>query len=472
MMTLRSLTLVAALALCSGTLGVAASAQTPASTPAKEPPPAPGPSRPFQLAPRTHYVLPNGTQVNLLQFGTVPKVSIEIDEAAGRVNEDTQHIDLSAITAELMGEGTTKHSGEDLARQAGDMGSSLSIQGGVYQSTFSIDVLSGSAAKAISLLSEVIEQPAFPAKDLERLRADHLRSRATSLANPGFLARQAFAQVMYGDQAYGRLLPTEAMLKRFTLADVRSFYAANYGAQRTTVYVVGRFDEKAVRAAIDESFSDWTRGPAPQMPVQTAASGAHFAFVDQSGAAQSNVIYGIAVPDVASPDATQLTVMNSLLGGSFGSRITSNIREQKGYTYSPRSSLSQGYETNVWTENAAITTVSTGSAIQEIVKEIKRLQDSPPTAVELGGIQRYEDGVFVLRNSSRQGILANLSFVDFHHLSDDYLTSYMQRVDAVTPDQVRAMAKKYLNTDAMSLAVVGDPTIVKPQLTGFVAATK
>ena len=245
------------------------------------------------------------------------------------------------------------------------------------------------------------------------------------------------------------------------------------GSQRTAIYVVGRFDEKAVRAAIDESFSGWTRGPAPQMPVQTAASGAHFAFVDQPGAAQSNVIYGIAVPDVASPDATQLTVMNSLLGGSFGSRITSNIREQKGYTYSPRSSLSQGYETNVWTENAAITTVSTGPAIQEIVKEIKRLQDAPPTAAELGGIQRYEDGVFVLRNSSRGGILNNLSFVDFHHLSDDYLTGYVQRVDAVTPDQVQAMAKKYLNTDAMSLVVVGDPTIVKPQpLSGFAAAAK
>ncbi len=470
-MILRSLILVATLAHCSGFV-VAVSAQTPANTPAKEQPPAPAPARPFQLAPRTHYVLPNGMQVNLLQYGTVPKVSIEIDEAAGKVNEDPQHIDLSAIMAELMAEGTTKHTGEELARQAGDMGSSLSIQGGVYQSTFSIDVLSASAAEAISLLAEVIEQPAFPDKDLERLRADHLRSRATSLANPGFLSRQAFAQVMYGDQAYGRLLPTETMLKSYTLDDIRSFYAANYGSQRTAIYVVGRFDEKAVRVAIDKSFRGWTRGPAPQMPVQTAASGVHFAFVDQPGAAQSNVIYGIAVPDVTSPDATQLAVMNSLLGGSFGSRITSNIREQKGYTYSPRSSLSQGYGTNVWAENAAITTVSTGPAIQEIVKEIKRLQDAPPTAAELGGIQRYEDGVFVLRNSSRGGILANLSFVDFHRLSDDYLTGYVQRVDAITPEQVQDMAKKYLNTDAMALVVVGDPAIVKPQLSGFAAGAK
>jgi len=352
------------------------------------------------------------------------------------------------------------------------MGSSLSIQGDEYQSSFSMDVLSGSAAEAVSLLADVIEHPAFPAKDLERLRADHLRSRATSLANPGFLARQRFAEVMYGDQAYGRLLPTEAMLKSYTLDDVRGFYTANYGAQRTSIYVVGRFDDKAVRAAIDKSFGGWPRGPAAQSPVQTAGSGPKFAFVDQPGAAQSNVIFGIAVADVTSPDTTQLQVMNSLLGGSFGSRITSNIREQKGYTYSPRSGLSQGYGTNVWAENAAITTASTGPAIDEIVKEIKRLQDAPPTAAELGGIQRYEDGVFVLRNSSRQGILNNLSFVDFHHLSDDYLTGYVQRVDAVTPEQVQAMAKKYLDTAKMSLVVVGDPAIVKPQLSAYSGAAK
>jgi predicted Zn-dependent peptidase len=277
---------------------------------------------------------------------------------------------------------------------------------------------------------------------------------------------------MYGDQAYGRLLPSEEMLKGYTLNEAQQFYSANYGAQRSTIYIVGRFDEEAVREALTRHFGSWTQGSAAQPPVQKAASGAHFAFVDQPGAAQSNVIFGIPVADVRSPDTTQLQVMNSLLGGSFGSRITSNIREQKGYTYSPFSSLSQGYETNIWAERAAITTASTGPAIQEIIKEIKRLQDTPPTAVELANIQHYEDGVFLLRNSSRQGILGNLNFVDFHKLGDDYLTGYVKRIDAVTPEQVQDMAKKYLNTEAMTLVVVGDPAVAKPQLSSFDSSTK
>lgn len=438
----------------------------------KQAPPAPAPARPFQLAQRTHYTLPNALQVNLLEFGTVPKVSIEVQVDAGKAYEDDKHTDLSTITAELMGEGTTSLNGEAIARKAGDMGSTLSISGGTYQTNFSMDVLSQNAADAIGLLSDVLEHPVFPEKELERLRADHLRSRATSLANPGFLSQKKFAEIMYGNQAYGRMLPTEEMLKGYTLKEVQQFYSANYGAQRSTIYIVGRFDEKAVREAITKHFGSWAQGSAVQLPVQKAAEGAHFTFVDQPGAAQSNVIFGIPVADVRSPDATQLQVMNSLLGGSFGSRITSNIREQKGYTYSPFSSLSQGYETNIWAERAAITTASTGPAIQEIIKEIKRLQDTPPTTVELANIQRYEDGVFLLRNSSRQGILNNLSFVDFHKLGDDYLTGYVKRIDGVTPEQVQAMAKKYLATDSMTLVVVGDPAVAKPQLSQFAAGSK
>src|SRR5579863_4930587 len=128
------------LLICDACLGGFAVAQSPV----KQPPPEPAPARPFHLAARTHYVMPNGMQVNLLQFGSVPKVSIEIDVSAGRVNEEPKQIDISAITAELMGQGTLTQSGDELALSAGDMGASLSIASSIYQSKFSLDVLSES----------------------------------------------------------------------------------------------------------------------------------------------------------------------------------------------------------------------------------------------------------------------------------------------------------------------------------------
>jgi len=454
------------LLICDACLGGFAVAQSPA----KQSPPEPAPARPFHLAARTHYVLQNGLHVNLLRFGSVPKVSIEIDESAGRVNEEPKQIDISAITAELMGQGTLTQSGDELALSAGDMGASISIASGIYQSKFSLDVLSESATKAIALLADVLRNPSFPATDFERLRTDHLRTCETSLADPGFLAGKKFAEVMFGDQAAGRILPTPEMLKSYSLEDVRRYYKQNYGAQRTTIYVVGNFDERKVREAVDEEFGGWLRGPAPDMPVQTVTRGQHFAFVDETGATQSNVIYGIAVPDISSPDATSIDVMNTLLGGSFGSRITANIREQHGYSYSPRSTLSQGYGSNIWSESAAITTSSTGPALKEITKEILRLQETPPSATEVRDIEQYKNGVFILGNSSREGVLDNLNFVDFHHLGDDYLTGYVSRVLEVTPQQIQDVARKYLNTGAMTLVVVGDRAIAMSQLSSFVSS--
>jgi zinc protease len=455
------------LCICVACLGGFAVAQSPI----KEPPPEPAQARPFHLAARTHYALPNGMQVNLLRFGSVPKVSIEIDVSAGRVNEDPKQVDISAITAELMGQGTLTRSGDELALAAGDMGASLSIASGSYQSKFSLDVLSASAAGAISLLADVLRNPSFPAKEFERLGTDHLRTCETSLADPGFLARKKFAEIMYGDQADGRVLPTPEALKSYTLEDVRRYYKQNYGAQRTTIYVVGSFDERKIRKAVDDEFGSWLKGQAPDMPVETVSRGQHFAFIDQTGATQSNVIYGIAVPDIGSPDSTSLDVMDTLLGGSFGSRITANIREQHGYSYSPRSTLSQGYGSNIWSESAAITTPATGPAIQEISKEILKLQSNQPSATEVRDIEQYKNGVFILDNSSREGVLGDLSFVDFHHLGDDYLTGYVSRVQAVTPQQIQYAARKYLSIGAMTLVVVGDRSIALPQVSGFVPRT-
>ena len=147
---------------------------------------------------------------------------------------------------------------------------------------------------------------------------------------------------------------------------------------------------------------------------------------------------GLRVPDPSSPAWIALEVTDSLLGGSFGSRITSNIREQKGYTYSPFSTVNANIKTAHWVETADVTTDVTGPALQEIVGEITRLGKEAPPAAELQGIQKNLAGTFVVQNASRAGVIGQLAFVDRHGLGDDYLAKYVERVNAVTPEQVRA----------------------------------
>ena len=161
---------------------------------------------------------------------------------------------------------------------------------------------------------------------------------------------------------------------------------------------------------------------------------------------------------------------NTLLGGFFSSRITTNIREDKGYTYSPYSQITAHRGDAYWAENADVSTDVTAPALKEILFEIDRLRSAPPSKEELEGVQSYIAGVFVLQNSSRAGIINRLEFLERHGLPDDYLRRYVERVHAVTPEEVQAMARKYIRDEA-TIVVVGDRKKIEKDLAPFGAPT-
>jgi predicted Zn-dependent peptidase len=178
--------------------------------------------------------------------------------------------------------------------------------------------------------------------------------------------------------------------------------------------------------------------------------------IERPGAPQTTILLGLPVIAPSNPDYIALRVANALLAGSFGSRITSNIRENKGYTYSPSGVLQPGVGTAVWYELADVTSEHTAAALKEIHKEIERLQNEPPSAQELLGIQNYVAGVFALQNSSPSGIIGQLHFQDLHGLPADYLTTYVKKVYAVTPEKVQQLVKSQIKADQMTLVMVGD----------------
>jgi predicted Zn-dependent peptidase len=278
------------------------------------------------------------------------------------------------------------------------------------------------------------------------------------------MAAEKFSQITYPDHPYGRYFPTETMLAGYTLDQVRAFHDRNFGAARSYMYVVGRFDTAAVERAIRTSLGDWKAGTAATKPQVNAVTRRGIWLIDRPGAVQSTLHIGLPVSDAAHADYLALTVMNSLLGGSFGSRITSNIREQKGYTYSPGSAVTTRLGTATWVESADVTTNVTGASIKEILAEIERLRNEPPTQEELRGIQNFLAGTFVLRNSARSGIAAQLAFLDLYGLSEDYLRNYVQRVYALTPADIQRMARTYIDPAKLAIVVVGDRGLVTDQL--------
>jgi predicted Zn-dependent peptidase len=269
---------------------------------------------------------------------------------------------------------------------------------------------------------------------------------------------------MYGNHPFAHIYPSDSMLRGFTVARVRAFHARNYAAQRAHLYVSGVFDTREVRNAIIERFGPWASGePATENPPVIATK-QQIAVIDRDKSVQSAMIMGVAAPDPSKPDWVKMNVTDAILGGAFGSRITTNIREDKGYTYSPFSSITPRKGAAIWSETADVTTNVTGPALTEIFKEIDRLRTEAPPAKELDGIKNNMAGIFTIQNSNRGGLINQMEFVNLHGLSDDYVTNYVKNVLAVSPEDVRATAEKYIVPSKMSIAIVGDKKLVEAQL--------
>ncbi len=430
----------------------------------RETPPPGFAAKPFNVPVRETYTLKNGMKVSLVPYGTVPLVTVRAIATFGNLNETDKQVWLADLMAALMKEGAGKRTGPQLAEAAAGMGGQLNVSAGLDATTVSVNALGDFASDAVKLVAEVWQHPTFPASELERNRANLLRRVVVARSSPQALASEEYARLIYGEHPYARYYPSETQLKGYSLEDVRKFYAANAGARRTHLYIVGRFDP-SIRKAIAEAWQDWTEGPAVARNIPKVEAKRRFSLIDRPGAEQSTLRVGLPIAAQPShPDYLAMQVTDALLGGSFGSRITANIREQKGYTYSPFSQVQVHYHTALWTEQADVTTKVTAESLKEIFAEIERLRKEPPADEELQGIQNYLGGLYVLQNSSPGGIAAQFGFVDQQELTDAYIRTYVQKVHAVTRSDVQRMAEQYLNPAHMSIVVVGDKAKVEEGL--------
>jgi zinc protease len=430
----------------------------------KQTPPPGGTPKDFKLPSKNKKQLANGLGISMVTYGIVPKVDVQLIIKTGNIHEEANQVWLSDLTGLLLKEGTTSMNFKTLSRKVAGMGGEVNINTGMDNVTISGSVLSEYAPELVKVIADIVMNPAFPASEVDRLKADLRRQLTVQKSVPQSQATEKFFQITYKDHPYGRYFPTEEMINSFTLDMAKDFYQKNFGAKRSVIYVVGKFDEAAVTKTIEESFGKWTAGPEISYPPANPIQSSEIAMIDRKNAPQTTVIIGTPTLTPKDKDAVALQVTNSLLGGSFGSRITSNIRENKGYTYSPFSSIQNRKGVSVWYEQADVTSEHTGESLQEIAKEIKKLQTEAPSKDELEGIQKYMAGTFVLQNSSSSGIINQLNFLDLHNLDDNYLTDRVKNIYAVTPEKVSQMTKDYFKYENMTLVLVGDKKLLDKQI--------
>ena len=409
------------------------------------------------------YRLANGITVTLIPYEVVPKAVVYVGLPVGN-NADGQKVWISDMTAALMREGAGNLSGAQLAESFADMGGSLGSSVGNDRTNFQTTVLSERVPDAVSLLGTIVRQPTLPQEPLERIRQGFLRNIAVGQSQANGQLQVAYAATLYEGHPYANVYPKPEVVNAFTLDDVKQFYRDNFGPNGVHIYVGGTFDNAATKAAIERAFGDWQGNNRPAVVPATKPVTRRVVLVNRPNAVQSTFRLAFDVPVLGSPDAIKYEVMDSLLGGAFNSRITTNIREDKGYAYSPRSSIDNvDRNTSHWVYDADVTAANTGDSLKEIFSEIRRLQGEAPTAAETTGTQNYNAGIYTLGLGATSGVVNKVIWADQNGLPRSYLDSFVPAAMAVTAQDIQRVAQT-LDLTKMTLVVVGDIASVRPQL--------
>ena len=425
-----------------------------------------GPERPFQLAPRVERTLPNGLRIIVTRQAVVPKVSVTLTLLSGYSSDPADLTGLAALTADVVQEGTKTRTSKEIRRQVFGMGGSLSAGVSQDYSSLSVRGLSEFAPQLIDLVADVAMNPSLPADEIAILKQQRLQNVMQQKGSPQFLANRQFRRALFGNHPYARTSETEATLNAMDRAKIEAFHRAHYRPNNAFLLVVGAVDPAAIMTIAEKSLGGWARGdvPKPSFPAPPTTSGRKLYFVQRPNSIQSSIALGNLAIKRGDPRWYELTLANAIYGGAFNSRIVRNIREEKGYTYSPGSLLTGFADAGFYRFSADVRNDVTGATLVEVFKEIDKMRAEAVNTAELQGAKAYLKGIFPIQTSAQSGLASTLNNVYIFGLPKDYPESFGARIAAVSQDQVKYAAATLLGSQTSVIAIVGDWAKVKDQL--------
>ena len=435
--------------------------------------PAVGPERPFQLAPRVEKTLPNGLRVIVTRQTAIPKVSITLTVLSGYSSDPADLTGLASLTADLIQEGTKTKSSRQIRRDVFGMGGSLSAAASQDYTSVSVRGLSEFAPRLIDLTADVAMNPTIPEDEVAILKQQHLQTVSQQKASPQFLANRTFRAALFGQHPYARTSETEASLKAMDRAKLVAFHADHYRPNNAFLLIVGAIDPDATIAAAEKAFGGWARGDvaSPPYAAPPALSGRRVYFVQRPNSIQSSIALGNIAVKRSDPRWFELTLANTIYGGAFNSRIVRNIREEKGYTYSPQSAMTGFGNAGFYRFSADVRNEVTGATLTEVFKEIDKMRAEGSDGAELQGAKAYLRGIFPIQTATQTGLSATLNNVYVFGLPKDYPETFRAKIAAVRPEQVKSASATLLGSENSLIAIVGDWAKVKDQLAGYTNIT-
>ncbi|MGE3190370.1 MAG: M16 family metallopeptidase [Vicinamibacterales bacterium] len=454
--------------LCS-LIAVLALSVAPATAqgPDRSHPPATGPAPSLTLPDVAKRTLSNGLPVWVVEQHEVPLVQVNLIVRAGSATDPDGKFGVGSLTAAMLDEGAGGRSSLELADAVDFLGADLGTSSSYDYSAVRLSVPVARLDQALPLMADVVLRPSFPDDELERLRAERLTSFIQARDNPAALAQIAFPRIVYGARhRYGTIASgTPASVEGLGAADLRRFYTTHYRPDTSAIIVVGDTTAAAVLPMLERAFGGWTAdGPAPAtapLPAAPPDQPRHIYIVDKPGAAQSQIRIGwVGVPR-QTPDYPTLQVLNTILGGSFTSRLNTNLREEHGYAYGAFSAFDTRLAAGPFFAQAGVQTDKTAESLHEFFVELEGIR-KPIPADELEKAKNYVALGFPGEFETTGDLARKLEEQLVYGLADDYFETFVGAIQRVTAADVERAAARYVRPDRFAVVVVGDRSVIEP----------
>jgi len=448
---------------------VLAAAASPLAAQQKTPPP-PGPARPLNLPKITEKKLSNGLTVILAPLPNVPKVSAILTfRAATNATDRTAHPGIAQIAAGVANEGTDTRTSKQIKEELRSMGGTLSLGSDADQTTLTATALSEFSTRMFELMSDITQHPSFPEGELKLAQENTIQQIRAGRANPSFLVNERFQKAVFGNHPYGFVVPDEKSISALTRDDLENLVAKYYIPNASHLIVVGDIDEAKTFAEIEKAFGSWKSGtvPADENPPVPTRDKRQIYFVNRPGSIQSAIYLGnVSIPR-SHADYFAIRTADTIYGSSFYSRLTRNIRESKGYTYSPFSSSNTQAKTGSFLAGAFVRNEVTGPTLLEILYELDKMRVLPVTDEELSAAKEFSTGNFSVELASQLGLAGRINTIYTYGLSKSFIEDFRPKIEALTTADIQRAAAKYFDTYHAAIVIVGDWDKVKDQVVPF-----
>ena len=432
-----------------------------AQPPDRSTPPELGPPPALQLPQIERFELVNGLEVVLLEKHEVPVVQLSAVIRAGSVDDPGLQPGLAQIVAEMLDEGAGDLGALELADAIEYLGAELETWSDHHAMGVDLFTPLTQLDTALPLFAAVVRDPAFDGAELERQRLQYLTGLLQDRDEPRAIAAVQFDRTLFGEEhPYGRAMTAES-LRSISRQDLTAFHGRHFRPGNTTLIVVGDVEADATRPKLEAAFGSWDgeHVESTQVPPTSQVTGRRVLLVDKPGAAQSEIRIGRIAPPRDTEDYFAILVMNTVLGGSFTSRLNSNLREDKGYSYGARSSFEFRPAPGPFVATSAVQTDVTDKALVEFMKELTAIGEISED--ELERARNYVALRFPQRFQTVGRIASQLTEMVVHDLPDDYFNHYVDRVLAVTMADVARVAETYIDPENLAIVVVGDRSAVE-----------